>query len=240
MSDSLWLHGLYSSRNSSGKNTGVGSLFLLQGIFPAQGLNQGLPHCRRILCQLSHKRSPRILEWVAYPFSSGSSQPRNQTRVSVIAGGLFTNWDIREVQIPPFDVTPPIYLVPLPKLEWGADLRIKFPLLHSSATEWSLCCSNLSISFATNWETLIRKRTSLVETECLGQARTLAGPVHQFGNRQNNTIHMLSEAKFMVLAWLWFPDSSYFGNIRLLLRKVFLPLSIWQTTMEDNFSRGLF
>ena len=64
------------------KNTGVGSLSLLQGIFPSQGSNLGLPHCRRILCQLSHLGSPRILEWVAYPFSRGSSRPRNRTRVS--------------------------------------------------------------------------------------------------------------------------------------------------------------
>ena len=42
------------------------------GIFPTQGSNPGLPHCRRILYQLSHKGSPRILEWVAYPFSSCS------------------------------------------------------------------------------------------------------------------------------------------------------------------------
>ena len=39
----------------------------------------------------------RILEWVAFPFSRGSSQPRIQTRVSYIAGGFFTNWAIREV-----------------------------------------------------------------------------------------------------------------------------------------------
>ena len=46
---------------------------LLQGIFPIQGSNPGLWHCRWILYQLSHKGSPRILEWVAYPFSSRSS-----------------------------------------------------------------------------------------------------------------------------------------------------------------------
>ena len=73
--DSLWPHGLYSPWNSPGKNTGVGNLFLLQGIFPTQGSNPGLPHCRWILYHLSHKGSPRILEWVAYPFSSGSSWP---------------------------------------------------------------------------------------------------------------------------------------------------------------------
>ena len=82
--------------NSLNQNTGVGSLSLLQGIFPTQGPNPGFPHCRQILYQLSHKGSPRILEWVAYPFSSGSSQPWGQTGVSCIAGGFFTSWAIRE------------------------------------------------------------------------------------------------------------------------------------------------
>ena len=77
MSNSLQPHGLSSPWNSPGQNTRVGSLSLLQGIFPTQGLNLGLSHCRWILYQLSHKGSPRILEWVAYPCSSGSSQPRN-------------------------------------------------------------------------------------------------------------------------------------------------------------------
>ena len=58
------------------KNTGVGSLSLPQGIFPTQRSNPGLPHCRQILYQLSHQGSPRILEWVAYPFSRGYSWPR--------------------------------------------------------------------------------------------------------------------------------------------------------------------
>ena len=54
MSDSLWPHGLYSPWNSPGQNTGVGSLSCLQGIFPTQGSNPSLPHCRRIPYQLSH------------------------------------------------------------------------------------------------------------------------------------------------------------------------------------------
>ena len=78
MSNSLRPHGLYSPWNSPGQNTGVGSLSLLQEIFPTQESNPGLSHCRRILYQLSYKGSPRILEWVAYPFSRGSSWPRNQ------------------------------------------------------------------------------------------------------------------------------------------------------------------
>ena len=49
---------------------------------PVLTINPGLPHCRRILYQLSHKGSPRILEWVAYPFSRGSSQPRDKPRSS--------------------------------------------------------------------------------------------------------------------------------------------------------------
>ena len=79
----------------------MGNLFLFQGIFPTQGSNPGLLHWRWILYQLSHKRSPGILEWVAYPFSRGSSQPRNQTGVSCIAGGFFTNWAIREAHCIP-------------------------------------------------------------------------------------------------------------------------------------------
>ena len=92
--NSLGPHGLYNPWNSLGPNCGVGTL--LQGIFPTHGLNPGLLHCRQILYQLSHKGSPRILEWVAYPFSSGSSQSRNETGVSSIAGEFFTNWALRE------------------------------------------------------------------------------------------------------------------------------------------------
>ena len=94
VSNSLRPHGLHSPWRSPGQNTGVGSLSLLQGIFLTQRLNPGLLHYRQILYQLSHQGSPRILEWVAYPFSIGSFQPRNWIGVSCIAGGFFTNWAI--------------------------------------------------------------------------------------------------------------------------------------------------
>ena len=58
VSNSLQPHGLYSPCNSPSLNTGVGSRSLLQGIFPTQGSNPGLPHCRRILYQLSHQGTP--------------------------------------------------------------------------------------------------------------------------------------------------------------------------------------
>ena len=63
MSDSLRPHGLLPTRllcpwNSPGKNTGVGSHSLLQGIFLTQGSNLDLPHCRQILYPLSHQGSP--------------------------------------------------------------------------------------------------------------------------------------------------------------------------------------
>ena len=62
--DFLQPHGLNSPWNSPGQNTGVGSLSFLQRIFPTQGSNPGLQHCRWILYQLNHKESPRISEWV--------------------------------------------------------------------------------------------------------------------------------------------------------------------------------
>jgi len=72
----------------------VASSFL-QRVFPTQGLNPSLPNWW-ILYLLSYQGSPRILEWVAYPFSRGSSQPRNWTGISCIAGGFFTSWATRE------------------------------------------------------------------------------------------------------------------------------------------------
>ena len=71
--DSLWPHGLYSPWNSPDQNTGVGSLSLLQEIFPTQGSNPGLPHCSQILYHLSHKGKPKntgvgtlsLLQWIS-------------------------------------------------------------------------------------------------------------------------------------------------------------------------------
>ena len=95
MFESLWPHGLYGPWNSPDQNTGLG---ISRGSSQPRDRTEvwGLLHCRQILYQLSHKGSPRILEWVAYPFSSGSSWSRYWTRVSCSAGRFFTNWAIRE------------------------------------------------------------------------------------------------------------------------------------------------
>ena len=77
---------------SPGKYTGVGCHAFLQGIFPIQGSNPGLPHCQLILHWWSPQGSSRMLGWAAYLFSRGSSWSRNRTGVSCIAGGFFTSW----------------------------------------------------------------------------------------------------------------------------------------------------
>ena len=89
---------LCDPKASPGQNTGGGSLSLLQGIFPTQGLNPSFPHFRQILYLLSHQGSPRKLEWVDYPFFRRSSQPRNWNLVSCIAGRFFTVWVTREAR----------------------------------------------------------------------------------------------------------------------------------------------
>ena len=66
-SPSLQADSLPAEPQGKPKNTGAGSLSLLQGICPTQGSNPGLPHFRQILYQLSHKGNPGILEWVACP-----------------------------------------------------------------------------------------------------------------------------------------------------------------------------
>ena len=105
-------HGLWPIlclQDFPGKNTRVGCHFLLQGIFPTQGLNVGLLHCRQILYFLSQQgwavtcQAPlsigffpaRILEWVVMPSYRGSSWPRDWTHfscVSCIARRFFTHW----------------------------------------------------------------------------------------------------------------------------------------------------
>ena len=83
--------GSFVHGDSLGKNTGVGCHAILQGIFLTQGSNPVLLHCRQILSHVSHQGSPRCLELVAYPFSKGSSRPKNQTGVCCTAGKFFTS-----------------------------------------------------------------------------------------------------------------------------------------------------
>ena len=74
-------HGLYSPGNSPGQNTGVGSLSLLQGS------NPGLPHCRRILYQLSHQGSPEqknrdgiLFHWQNQPAGCQENRKKHQLK----------------------------------------------------------------------------------------------------------------------------------------------------------------
>ena len=102
------------------------------GIFPTQGSNPGLPHCRQILYQLRHKGSPRILEWVTYPFSSRSSRLRNRTGVSCIAGGFFTSWAIREAYLSNTCLISPTCLLSTWDLSHWTELFVLVcPLSHS-------------------------------------------------------------------------------------------------------------
>ena len=165
MSDSLRPSGLYSPWNSLGQNTGVGSLSLLQGIFPTQGSNAGLLHCRQISLLTETKGSPRILEWVAYPFSRGFSWPRNWTGVSCIAGRFFTSWAIREAHPGYYKyIYPKISFQHSPKLSPTSPLS---PALHRIASLESLpWISEVSLSA---WEQLlgkIKKRSSFLSWPC--------------------------------------------------------------------------
>ena len=80
MSDSLRPRGLYSPWNSPGQNSGVGSLSLLQGIFPTQGLKPGLLHCRQILYQLSHREA--LVEGIEL---SVQQRPRRANKFAIIS-----------------------------------------------------------------------------------------------------------------------------------------------------------
>ena len=80
VSNFLWPHGLYNPWNSPGQNTGVSSLSFLQGIFPTQGSNSCLPHCRWILSRLSYQgRSHQlsILHTVSIVYMCQSQSPNS-------------------------------------------------------------------------------------------------------------------------------------------------------------------
>ena len=102
ISNSLQPHGLQSARllcpwGFSRQEYWSGLPCLpLQGIFPTQESNPGLLHYRWTFYHLSYQGSPRILEWVTYPFSRGSSQPRDWILASHIAGRFFTVWATKE------------------------------------------------------------------------------------------------------------------------------------------------
>ena len=90
------------------------------GDLPNQGSSPGLPHCRRIPYHLSRQGSPRILEWVTYSFSRGTSQPRDQAQVSHIAGGFFTSWttgDTQEYRVDSLSLLQRIFLTQ--ESNWG-------------------------------------------------------------------------------------------------------------------------
>ena len=89
MSDSLRSHGM--SMEFSRPEQWSRQPFPSPRDLPNPGIEPRFPLCRQIPYQLSHKGSLRVLEWVAYPFSSGASPPRNQTGVFCIAGRFFTN-----------------------------------------------------------------------------------------------------------------------------------------------------
>ena len=150
-SNSLWPHGLYSLWKSPGQNNGVDSLSLLQGIFPTQGSNPGVPYRRQILYQLSHQGNPRILEWVDYPISRGLPWPRNRTRVSCIAGRFFTNWAIREAHI---------------SLKWKWKVKVKsLSRVQLFATPWTV--ESMEFSRLEYWSGSLSLLLELVPTQGL-------------------------------------------------------------------------
>ena len=86
VSNSLRPHGLYSPWNSPGQKSGVGSLSLLQGIFPTQGSNPGLPHRR---CN-SLPAEPHGRNWNWYSPLNGNLAIPNKTYVFVLGPNIFT------------------------------------------------------------------------------------------------------------------------------------------------------
>ena len=98
MPDSLQPHGLYSPWNSPGQDTDVGSLSLLQGIFPTQESNHGLLHCRWILNQLSYQGSPLTRILVYYKriqITNSQTEEVHSARCGERAQSFYALWNLQ-------------------------------------------------------------------------------------------------------------------------------------------------
>ena len=98
VSDSLRPHELYNPWNSPGQNTGVDSGSLLQGIIPTQRWSPGLPTWQVDSLPAEAQGKPKNTEVDSLSLLQWSSQPRNRTRVSCIAGRFLINGAIRKAQ----------------------------------------------------------------------------------------------------------------------------------------------
>ena len=122
LSDSLEPHGLYWLLGISlCKNTGVSCHALLQGIFPTQGLNPGLPHCRWILYHLSHQGSP-VYIWNIIIQRSGEEMVVAFVLIGKVVG-LWKNFHI--------------YVYTAGELQCPSFPLLDYPFLPGSCPGWS-------------------------------------------------------------------------------------------------------
>ena len=167
------------------QNTGVGSLSLLQGTFLTQRSNPGLLNYRQILYQLSHKGSPRTLEWVTYLFFNGSSWPRNRT-------GFFKPTAMQET--------------PVRFLGWEDPLE-KGMATHSSILAWRILWSEefstwchkdsdtterLSLHFTFPWKG--ERKVSIIPTFLPPGARAAISLCGYFKDFANNPLGLISRS----------------------------------------------
>ena len=141
---------LYSSWNSPGHNTGEGSLSLIQGIFPTQGLNPRLLHCRQILYQLSYEGSPTplLIYWLNQSQTHSNSSRRNMALIIHISFGVWSVQDCSQVLKPSNLSFRQLSPIP-PSNLWNI-----FTFLYSRncAVLWNhLALNSLMIKFIISW-----------------------------------------------------------------------------------------
>ena len=107
-------------------SVGRDSVRALKPVQDAQNEWKPFSHVR--LCTVHGTLQTRILEWVAFPFSRGSSQPRGRTQVSLIAGKFFTSWATWEAPYPSKN----LFLKSNLELDTRGQYSTVFPFLYSS------------------------------------------------------------------------------------------------------------
>ena len=97
--------------------TGVGSHYLLQGIFPSQGSNPGLPHCRRILYRLNHQKIYCVV-WVLFTFWILNPYQTIICNYLLPFGGFLVSWWFPSVQKLLSLISSHLFIFPFLPLTW--------------------------------------------------------------------------------------------------------------------------
>ena len=132
--------------------------------------------CDPMDCIVQGILQARMLEWVALPFSSGSSQPRDWTQVSRIAGGFFTSW--------------------------ATCCCINFPFVSKKLFNWKIKLAIMSY-FKCSLVISIKLDIYPIMAESISKSLTLFSSMDEFVKPHKAFFNLLNQVSYSLFVWWW-------------------------------------